>query len=441
MVLAAMSPAPDHPKTHRRWGIAVLLSVGVLVNFFDRINLSVAAPQLQRELSLDPAQLGHLLSAYSWTYTALQIPMGFLVDRMGAMGIGRLGTLLWAAASGLTAIASGFWGIVGARLFLGIAEAPSFPTISKATGHWFPRKERARATAIFDCSGKFSSVIGIPIIALAVVNLGWRWGFALTAVISFAYFLAYTFFYRDPSADKKLDPAELRYIRAGGAMSEERSDANAVKMLGYLLRQPKVWGLTIGFGAYGYSFYMFLTWLPSYLVATTGMSILKSATFAAIPWAVASVTDISVGGWVIDALLARGADETRVRKTVFVTGMLFGLAVLGAACTSNPIWATVWISISLGGLAAAAPVAWSLPSLIAPRGGIGAVGGIMNFAVNAMGIAAPIVSGYILKYTHVFTGAFLVAGVILMIGIVAFVLLLGRIETMPDPPQSGGPAG
>ena len=138
-----------------------------------------------------------------------------------------------------------------------------------------------------------------------------------------------------------------------------------------------------------------------------------------------------------DYVLARGADETRVRKTVFVGGMLFGLAVIGAAFTSNPVWATFWISISLGGLSAAAPVAWSLPSLIAPRGGIGAVGGIMNFAVNAMGIAAPIASGYILKYTHVFTGAFLVAGVILVIGIVAFILLLGRIETMPDPPSAG----
>jgi MFS family permease len=206
-------------------------------------------------------------------------------------------------------------------------------------------------------------------------------------------------------------------------------------MLGYLLTQPKIWGLAIGFGAYGYSFYLFLSWLPSYLVTTSGMSVLRSAGYTVIPWAVATVTDLLVGGWLIDALIARGSDETRVRKTVLVSGMLIGLAVLGATRTSDPAWAIFWISVSLGGLAAAAPVGWSLPSLIAPPGGVGAVGGIMNFSVNAMGIAAPIVTGLILKETRSFEGAFLVAGAVLVVGVLAFVFLLGRIEPMPAPPR------
>jgi MFS family permease len=106
--------------------------------------------------------------------------------------------------------------------------------------------------------------------------------------------------------------------------------------------------------------------------------------------------------------------------------------------TRDPAWATLWISIALGGLAAAAPVGWSLPSLLAPKGGVGAVGGIMNFAVNAMGIAAPIVSGYIVKYTHSFSGAFLTAAAILVVGVLAFALLLGKIETLPDPARQAG---
>jgi MFS transporter, ACS family, D-galactonate transporter len=163
------------------------------------------------------------------------------------------------------------------------------------------------------------------------------------------------------------------------------------------------------------------------------MNILQSETIAAVPWAVATVTDLAVGGWLIDALIARGADETRVRKSVFVTGMLFGVAVVGATMTASPAWAVLWISVSLGGLAAAAPVGWSLPSLVAPKGGVGAVGGIMNFAVNAMGIAAPIVTGLVVKFTHSFAGAFLTAAVILVAGVLAFVLLLGKIEPMPGP--------
>jgi MFS family permease len=343
--------------------------------------------------------------------------------------------MLWTMASAVTAVAGGFWGIVAARLLLGVAEAPSFPAVSKATGHWFPRNERARATSIFDASAKFSNVIGVPLIAFAVVRFGWRWGFAITSAISFLYFVAFFVLYREPSQDRRLSRAEHDYIVAGGSVPEGSSEAGAWNMLGYLLSQPKVWGLAIGFGAYGYSFYLFLTWLPSYLVNAGGMSILKSAGYAAAPWAVATITDLLVGGWLIDALIARGMDQTRVRKTVLVAGMLLGLAVVGATRTADPAWAIFWISISLGGLAAAAPVGWSLPSLIAPQGGVGAVGGIMNIAVNAMGIAAPIATGFIVERTHSFTDAFVAAAWILVVGIVAFLVLLGKIEPMPGPVQ------
>ena len=209
-------------------------------------------------------------------------------------------------------------------------------------------------------------------------------------------------------------------------------------MLGYLLGNTKVWGLTIGFAAYGYSFYLFLTWLPGYLVQTMHMSILKSAGYAAIPWAVATATDLFVGGWLFDYLIEHGRDESKVRKAVLVTGMLFGLAVFGATRTTDPAWAIFWISIALGGLASAAPVGWSLPSLIAPKGGVGTIGGIMNFANNLMGAAAPIVTGYIVGATNSFANAFLVAGIILIIGIIAFVFILGRIEPIPEPPGTHG---
>jgi MFS transporter, ACS family, D-galactonate transporter len=423
----------------RRWGIGLLLGTGILVSFLDRINLSIAGPQLEKALNIGPEGLGVLFSAYLWTYTVLQIPVGLVVDKLGVTRIGRLGALLWTIASGVTAIAGGFYGIVAARFLLGIAEAPSFPAVSKATGHWFPRSERARATSIFDSAAKFSNVLGIPVIAYAVVRFGWRWGFAISAAISFVYFIAFYLFYRDPSADPKLSRAEHEYILAGGAVPEGQSGDRAMDMLGHLLAQPKIWGLAIGFGAYGYSFYLFLTWLPTYLVQTSGMSVLRSAGYSATPWAFATVTDLLVGGWLIDVLIARGMDETRVRKTVLVSGMLLGLAVVGATMTADPRWAIFWITISLGGLAAAAPVGWSLPSLIAPKGGVGAVGGIMNFAVNVMGIAAPIVTGVIVKETHSFVGAFLAAAAILVVAALAFIFLLGRIENLPAP--TGRPAG
>lgn len=413
--------------------IGVLLGVGVLINYFDRINVSVAAPQLQSAFNLDAADLGILFSAFFWPYALLQIPAGVILDRYGVTRVGRWGAFLWGIASAITAFSSGFTSLFVARALLGVAEAPGFPVSSKATGYWFPRRERALATAIFDAAAKFSNVIGVPLVALAVVTFGWRWGFGLTAALSFGYFAAFYFIYRDPSRDPRLSAGEKDYIREGGATPEGPSGSSAMGMLGYLLTKSKVWGLTIGFAAYGYSFYLFLTWLPGYLVRTMHMSIIKSAGYAAVPWAVATVTDLAVGGWLIDHLIARGRDETRVRKAVLVIGMLLGLAVFGATRTTDPVWAIFWISIALGGLAAAAPVGWSLPSLIAPRGGVGTVGGIMNFANNLMGAAAPIVTGFIVGATNSFTNAFMVAGIILAVGIVSFVFVMGRIEAIPEP--------
>lgn len=417
----------------RRWMIGVLLGAGVVINYFDRISLSVAAPQLESAFGLRPSDIGLLFSAFFWSYALLQIPGGMCLDRFGVARVGRWGSLLWAIASALTAAATGFVGLFASRCLLGVAEAPSFPANAKATGYWFPRRERALATAIFDAAAKFSNVIGVPLIALVVVRLGWRWGFAATAVASAVYFALFYTVYRDPSRDRKLSAPEREYIRSGGALAEGAPAGGVSRLLGYLLRQRKVWGLTIGFAAYGYTFYLFLTWLPAYLVTTMHLSILTSAMYAAIPWLVATVADLVVGGWLIDFLIARGRDESKVRQTVLLVGMALGLATFGATQTTQAGWAIFWISLALGGLSAAAPVGWSLPSLVAPRGGAATIGSIMNFANNLMGAAAPWVTGYLVGTGGSFSNAFAVACVILLVGLISFAFVLGRIEPIAEP--------
>lgn len=428
-----MPADPASRIAHHRWWIGVLLGSGILVNYFDRINLSVAAPQLQQEFGLDATQVGLLFSVFFWSYAVLQIPVGLVLDRFGVMPIGRISAALWSVATALTALATGVGGIIAARILLGVAEAPAFPANAKATGYWFPRNERGLATAIFDSAAKFANVIGAPLVGFVVVAFGWRGAFWATAALNFTYFILYYLFYRDPSADPRVGAAERDYIRAGGGAAEGAAPAGAGAMLGYLLSTRKVWGLTIGFAAYGYSFALFLTWLPGYLVRELHMSILGSAEYTAIPWAVATVTDLVIGGWLIDHLISRGGNETTVRKTVLVIGMLLGLAVFGAAFTERPAIAIFWISVALAGLAAAAPVGWSIPSLIAPKGGAGTIGGIMNFVNNLMGAVAPVVTGFIVGATGSFSGAFLVAGVALVVGIFSYVVLLGPIEPVPEP--------
>lgn len=417
----------------RRWLMGCLLGTGVLVNYIDRINLSVAAPQLKEAFGFTSVELGVLFSAYAWSYALFQIPTGLFLDKFGVTLAGRIGSFLWIIASLATGLATGMTGLFAARILLGIAEAPTFPANAKATGYWFPRTERALATSIFDAAAKFSNVIGVPLVAVIVVHFGWRAGFMMTAGLSFLYFLAYYLIYRDPSQDRKLDPKELAYIRDGDSVPEGAPDVDSASLLKYLLSNRKVWGLTIGFSAYGYTFYLFLTWLPGYLVETMHMDIIKSSFFTIIPWLFATATDLLIGGVLVDRLISKGYDENKVRKTVLVAGMLMGLAVFGATQTTDPYWAIVWITIALSGLAFAAPVGWSIPGLIAPKGGAGTIGGIMNFVNNLMAIAAPIVTGYIVGLTHSFTAAFYIAGVVLIIGIISFTVVLGRLDPIPSP--------
>jgi ACS family D-galactonate transporter-like MFS transporter len=417
----------------RRWRIAFLLALGVLVNFFDRINLSVSRDALHDSFGLSLVAFGYLSSAFSWTYALMQMPCGVLLDRWGVRRVSRASALLWSASSFAAALAPGLGWFAGARLLLGVSESPTFPANAKALGYWFTREERGLATAITDAAAKFSSAIGVPLIGVVLFYFGWRWSFAATGCASFIYFLLFYWIYRNPSEDAGLSPEERQLLRDGGAQPEGQTKSGEGASLGYLLQKRKVYGLALGWGAYNYTFFLLLTWLPSYLTVALHIDLLHSVFYTSVPWLFATFTDLLVGGWLVDALIQRGWNANRVRKTVLVAGMAFGLAIFGAAHAHTPTTALIWISLALGGLAAAAPVAWTVPSLIAPRESVGTLAGAVNFSGQLGAICAPIITGYMVAATHSFAAAFITATAILLLGIVGYVFLLGRIEPIPEP--------
>jgi sugar phosphate permease len=417
----------------RRWRIAFLLALGVLVNFFDRINLSVSREALHASFGLSLVAFGYVSSAFSWTYALAQMPAGQLLDRWGVRRVGRISAFLWSAASFAAALSPGISWFFAARLLLGVSESPTFPANAKALGYWFAREERGLATAITDAAAKFSTAIGIPFIGLLLFYFGWRWSFAATGFISFLYFVLFYLIYRNPSEDNQLSAMEREFVLRGGAQPEDKAKARSGSSLGYLLCQRKVYGLALGWGAYNYTFFLLLTWLPSYLSVTHHVDLLHSVSYTSVPWLFATFTDLVVGGWLVDALIQRGWDANRVRQIVLVMGMSFGLSIFGAARANSPALALLWISLALGGLAAAAPVAWTVPSLISPPESVGTLASAVNFCGQIAAISAPIVTGYIVSGTRSFAAAFVTATVILLLGIVGYVLLLGRIEPIPEP--------
>jgi MFS family permease len=427
--------APDFSAhaPHRRWRIAVLLGIGVLVNFFDRVNISVAYDALRTNWGITAVTFGYLASAYNWTYALLQIPIGVMLDRFGVRRIGRVATLLWSMASFASGLATGIYSFFAARLLLGVGEAPTFPANAKAVGYWFPERERSFATSINDAAAKFASAIGVPILGLLVISFGWRWSFIFTGFVSFLYFLLFWGVYRDPNEDPRLSPAERRLMTEGNAQPESATarHAHGAPLL-YLLRQPQVIGATVGFAAYNYVFYLVLIWLPSYLSMSLHVDLLHSALDTSIPWLVATFTDLAIGGWMVDALVRRGARPWLVRQAVLVGGLAFGMGIYGARFAHTPTVAVAWMSICMAGLGAMAPVGWSIPSFIAPRESVGRVGGIMNFVTQIAAISAPVITGYFAR-AHNFGGSFALAAVVLAIGIAGYVLGLGKLRVIPEP--------
>ena len=415
----------------RRWRIALLLGLGVLVNYFDRVNLSVSHNDLYATFGISDITFGYLLAAYNWSYALCQLPIGVLLDRFGVRIVGRISTLVWSMASFAAALTPSIGGFFAARLLLGVGEAPTFPANAKAIGYWFPPKERSLATSVFDSAAKFASAIGVPLIGILLLHVGWRLSFAATGVISFLYFLLFYWIYRDPVDDPELSAEELSYIRSEDTLRDVEDFTVEQASLSYLLRRRKVIGLALGFGSYNYVFYLLLTWLPSYLSRSLNIDLLHSFLYTGVPWLFATFTDLIVGGWLVDALVQRGWNANLVRRVVLIGGTALGLGILGAAHAHTATQALFWISLSIGGLAAAAPVGWSLPSLIAPRGSVGTLGGILNFSNQISGIAAPILTGYLVSARHSFALAFGVAAIYLVIGISGYVFLLGDIERIP----------
>ena len=424
--------APAHVPG-RRWRIAWLLGIGILVNYFDRVNLSVSHNALIGAFGISDVAFGYLSSAYNWTYAACQLPIGVVLDKFGVRRVGRAGTFLWSAASFAAAATPNLGGLFGARFLLGVGEAPAFPSNAKAIGLWFPARERSFATALSDAAAKFASAIGVPLIGIVLIHAGWRWSFAFTGAISFAYFIYFSRVYRDPGDDPELTEIERRYIAdPGRSQAAREQDEEKASSLGQLIAQRKVLGLALGFGAYNYVFYLLLYWLPTYLSSTLHIDLLHSFAYTSVPWLFATGTDLAIGGWLVDFLVKRGCNASAVRRVVLIGGTAFGLGILGAAHAHNATQALVWISVSLGGLAAAAPVAWSLPSLIAVRGNVGKVGGIINFCGQISGITASILTGYLVTAFHSYAWAFGIAGGYLAIGIASYIFLLGKIERSSD---------
>src|ERR1700733_7640701 len=261
-----------------RFYIAALLFLNLFINFMHRINLSVAAPAIAKDFGWDAGKMGLLFSSYQWTYCLLLLLWGWMSDRIGTRWVNGLSVTIWSIAGILTGVATTFGGMLATRLALGGGEAASFPTSAKVVRQWFPASERGLATAIFNAGTFAGPAFSAPLVAWLLLKEGWRVSFMITGSLGFIWVMLWLNFFRAPSQCSWLPEEERNHILS--QTDSQTKTANSPK--GALLRlvgRKTMWGLFLTQGCCAYTMLLFLFWLPSYLVESRHMSLVKASWF------------------------------------------------------------------------------------------------------------------------------------------------------------------
>jgi MFS family permease len=398
---------------NRRVTLYLLLFFLIATNYADRIALSIGARPIAAEFDISPVQMGYLFSCFLWTYVLCLVPWGMITDRTGVRFVGSLGITLWSAATILTGFAPSVTALFGARLAMGAGEASAFPVAGRAVREWVPESEYGLANMMVISGGYAGPAIGAVLFGWFATTLGWRGGFAALGCIGFLWVIAASIYLprsRRSAIPKPRDPQATSPL-AG---------------LGAILRSSSIWGLFFTQGACVYSHYLFLTWLPSYLQATRHLTILNTGLYSAIPFAVTVVA--SLGLAVLSDRLLRGHGRLAGERRWMVAAMMLISSVVLLTPLVNNIWLILLlVTISLTGTSAATGLNVALLTDLLPSSShAGTANSVVVLGGNVFGTMAPIVTGYVIAATGRYDGAWLIAGALLLAGMVVCLTMTRR---------------
>jgi MFS family permease len=413
---------------YRRGWIALLIFTVVIINYIDRIALSVAARPIVAEFGFSPVQMGYLFSGFLWTYVVCLIPLGLLVERIGIKNMVGGGIAIWSTATALTAAATGFASILAARLAMGASEATTFPACGGAIRQWFPERERGFVTTLFNGGSSAGPAIGAILTAALVSSFSWRTAFVVLGAIGFVWLSAWWIWYGSPEEVPWLSETERTKILAerngiGVAASKAPPPPSS---LGYLLSQRSVWGLVSTQACLVYTAYLFLTWLPTYLQSTRELSTMNTGYLTAIPYLCTVVLGVTIAR-ISDRVLT-SQDIQAGRRRNFIAAM----AVLAMTILLAPVVDGLWqllcvLTLVLTGATTGSGLNFTLASdlLRNPRD-VSRVVAITSFGGNFFGLISPIITGYVVAGTGGYTWAFRIAAALLFCGCLATLSLTRR---------------
>ncbi|MEJ1241808.1 MFS transporter [Chryseolinea sp. T2] len=423
-----MASATTNRSNIRYWMLA-LLFINIVINYLDRTNLSVAAPELAKDLGLTSVERGYILSAFGWTYAALQIPGGILADRVAPRVLYAACLASWSITTMLQGVARGFVGLFGFRLATGAFEAPSYPINNRIVTGWFPDNERASAIALY-VSGQFIGLAFLtPVLVTLQAAVGWRGLFVVTGLVGLIWSLVWYFFYRDPLEHPKANREELDYIEQGGGVFQKKVESAkpvwSKENLKQVFSSRTLWGVYIAQFAVNATLWFFLTWFPSYLVDYRGLDFIKSGYLASVPF-LAACAGLLLSGFVSDKLAQQGKSVSFARKAPIIFGMLLSVSIVGANYTEDTTMVIFFLALAFFG-AGMALISWVFVSILSPKHLIGLTGGVFNFMGNLASIIVPIVIGYLARGGD-FRPALVFIGTLGFIGACSYIFVVGKIE-------------
>jgi MFS transporter, ACS family, D-galactonate transporter len=396
--------------------ILLLLSLSVFINYVDRGNLSIAAPLIRDELRISPSQLGILLSSFFWTYTAFQIPVGWLVDRFDVSLVLAAGFFIWSAATAATGLVHGFAALLIVRLALGVGEAVAYPSYSKILARDFSGHHRGLgngAIAAGQTSGPaFSLLFG----GMLVARFGWRPFFVCLGLICLLWLIPWLKWRpRDPKATPLDTPV-------------------ATPSLASILGKRSLWGACAGHFAGNYLIYFLLTWLPYYLNRERNFSLSKMGIIAGVAFLCCAASS-AISGPLSDRWIAAGASPNRVRKLLLVIGLGGAGTVLVLCVIAPPSLSIALLLLSSALYGLSNPNIFAAAQILAGPLAAGKWMGFQNFVGNFAGIVAPALTGLLVDKTGHFFWPFAVTGVVTWIGSLSWIYIVGTIEPIDWPKQ------
>lgn len=415
-----IDPMSSH-RTSYRWVVCALLFFATTINYIDRQVLGLLAPLLQKEIGWSEIEYGYIATAFTGAYAFGLLIVGRFMDKIGTRIGLALSVTVWSFAAMAHALARTVLGFGIARFSLGLAESGNFPAAIKATAEWFPKKERALATGLFNSGANIGAVIVPLVVPWIVLTWGWQEAFIFTGLLGFVWLACWLWFYEIPERHKKISQAELSFIRS------DPIETVSEKIPWFrLLKYRQTWSFVAGKFLTDPIWWFYLYWLPKFLNERYDLDLAHLGLPLIIIYTMSSIGSIS-GGWLSGVFINRGWSINRGRKTVMLICALLIIPIVFASAV------TEWWAVLLIGVATAAHQGWSANlfttvSDMFPRRAVGSVVGLGGMAGSIGGMLIATAAGFILQLTGSYVSLFIMAGVAYVIALLVFHFLVPNID-------------